>query len=54
MLFRSDFTASVLMAYAAANARLYESGLRGAKTVLDVPVSALFDGCYCDIVKKFV
>ncbi len=49
-----DFTASVLMAYAAANARLYESGLRGAKTVLDVPVSALFDGCYCDIVKKFV
>ncbi len=49
-----DFTASVLMSYAAAVARLYRNGMRGAKTILDVPVSALFDACGADIVKKFV
>ncbi|MCM1306708.1 MAG: diaminopimelate dehydrogenase [Bacteroides sp.] len=48
-----DFTASVLMAYARANAYLYALGERGAKSALDVPVSALYAG-EGDIVKRFV
>ena len=38
-----DFTASVLMAYAAASARLYAAGRRGALTILDIPAVALTD-----------
>ena len=38
-----DFTASVLMAYAKVNAKLYAAGERGAKTILDIPVIALTD-----------
>lgn len=38
-----DFTASVLMAYAKANAKLYAAGERGAKTILDIPAIALTD-----------
>lgn len=38
-----DFTASVLMAYAKANCKLYAQGMRGAKTILDIPVIALTD-----------
>lgn len=36
-----DFTASVLMAYARANAKMYAEGARGVKTVLDIPAVAL-------------
>ena len=38
-----DFTASVLMAYAAAAYKLYNEGKRGALTILDIPVIALTD-----------
>lgn len=38
-----DFTASVLMAYAKVNCKLYAAGERGAKTILDIPVIALTD-----------
>ena len=38
-----DFTASVLMAYAKANARLFAKGVRGAMTILDIPAIALTD-----------
>lgn len=38
-----DFTASVLMAYAKANCKMYAAGVRGAKTILDIPVIALTD-----------
>ena len=48
-----DFTASVLMAYARANAYLRSLGEVGAKTALDIPVSALFSGD-SDIIKRFV
>ena len=48
-----DFTASVLMAYARANAYLYSVGEVGARTALDIPISALFAGD-ADIVKRFV
>lgn len=36
-----DFTAGVLMRYAAACVRLNQAGERGARTILDIPVSAL-------------
>lgn len=49
-----DFTASVLMAYVKANARLYSAGMRGAKTVLDVPVGALLEGRWIERIEKFV
>ncbi len=39
-----DFTASVMMSYAFALDKLYKAGERGARTILDVPVSALQDG----------
>lgn len=48
-----DFTASVLMAYARANAYLYSLGETGARTALDIPVGALFAGSR-DMVKRFV
>ena len=38
-----DFTASVLMAYVKANAKLYAAGERGTKTILDIPAIALTD-----------
>ena len=46
-----DFTAGVLMRYAAACARLNEEGVCGAKTMLDVPVSALYQN---DAALRFV
>lgn len=49
-----DFTASVLMAYARANAQLYSEGVRGVKTAIDVPISALIGGNWIDKVSKFV
>lgn len=48
-----DFTASVLMAYARANAYLHGLGEVGARTVLDIPVSALFKGSN-DVIRRFV
>ena len=39
----ADFTASVLMAYVKANAKLYAAGERGTKTILDIPAIALTD-----------
>ena len=38
-----DFTAGVLMRYVAACAKLNDEGVCGAKTILDIPVSALFE-----------
>ena len=38
-----DFTASVLMAYARVNCKLFRKGVRGAKTILDIPVIELTD-----------
>ena len=38
-----DFTASVLMAYAAAAYKMYNEGKRGALTILDIPAIALTD-----------
>ncbi|MDE6303149.1 MAG: diaminopimelate dehydrogenase [Clostridia bacterium] len=49
-----NFTASVLMAYARANARLFSSGELGAKSILDIPVSALLGANAIDNVSKFV
>lgn len=49
-----DFTAGVLMAYAKANAALYAQGLRGAKTVLDIPAAALLSGDWCELIQKYV
>lgn len=39
-----DFTASVIVAYARANAYLNKLGERGARSILDIPVSALYSG----------
>lgn len=47
-----DFTASIMMAYARANAYLASLGETGARTALDIPISALF--CGKDIIKSFV
>ncbi|MEG2687643.1 MAG: diaminopimelate dehydrogenase [Clostridia bacterium] len=49
-----SFTAHVLMAYASANAKMHQAGERGAKTILDVPASALIKGDWLDTVGKFV
>ncbi len=49
-----DFTASVLMAYAAANYKMRKRGECGVKTVLDIPVSELVDGEWIDKVKRFI
>ncbi len=38
-----DFTAGIMLAYAAANARLFDMGERGVRTILDIPVSALHE-----------
>lgn len=49
-----NFTASVLMAYARANARLYALGERGARTILDIPISAVCGGEFISNVRKYV
>lgn len=49
-----NFTASVLMAYARANAKLQKENVKGAKTILDVPVSALSSLDWGSLVKKYV
>ena len=36
-----EFTTSVLIAYARAAKRLYDEGIKGAKTVLDIPPAYL-------------
>lgn len=38
-----DMTAGIMMAYARANAHLYAENCRGAYTICDIPVSALYD-----------
>lgn len=48
------FTASVLTSYAKANARAYERGCRGVKTILDIPVCDVLEGNWIDKVKAFV
>lgn len=45
-----DFTASVLMTYARACKRMYNKGQRGAKTILDIPVSELTNEDWIDFV----
>ncbi len=47
-----DFTASVLMAYARATKRLYDKGVRGAKTILDIPLVELLDSDRIDVIAK--
>ena len=49
-----DFTASVLVAYAKCAHRLYKNGERGAKTILDIPMTALFDADRLDIIEKYL
>ncbi|MBO5983058.1 MAG: diaminopimelate dehydrogenase [Clostridia bacterium] len=49
-----DFTASVLVAYAKCAHRLYKRGERGAKTILDIPMTALFDADRLDIIEKYL
>ena len=49
-----EFTATILMAYVRCAYRLYQSGVRGAKTVLDLPVSALFDCNRLDTIAKYL
>lgn len=48
------FTASVLTSYAKANARAYDRGCRGVKTILDIPVCDVLEGNWIDKVKAFV
>lgn len=48
------FTAGVLVAYAKANAKEYESGERGVKSILDVPISSVLSGDWIDKIKRFV
>ena len=49
-----DFTASVLVAYAKCAHRLYKKGERGVKTILDIPMTALFDADRLDIIEKYL
>ncbi len=49
-----DFTASVLMSYARANAKLYAAGERGVKTVLEIPFCALTEMSAGEMVEKYV
>lgn len=49
-----DFTAKVLMSYAKCADRLYKYGEKGAKTVLDIPITALFDDNRLDILAKYL
>lgn len=49
-----DFTAGVLMAYAKSCVKEYQSGVRGVKTILDVPIVSLLSGKWIDNVKRFI
>lgn len=49
-----DFTASVLLAYAKANALAYQNGDRGAKSVIDIPISYLCEGEWIDKIRRFI
>lgn len=49
-----DFTASVLMRYALANTKLYNEGWRGAKNILDIPVSKILSCDRQKMIKDFV
>ena len=49
-----DFTASVLVAYAKANALAYQKGDRGAKSVMDIPISYLCEGEWIDKIGRFI
>ncbi len=48
------FTAAIMLAYAKANAKSYLKGARGAKSVIDIPVSLLADGEWIDKIKRFI
>ena len=48
------FTASVLVAYAKANAMAYQNGDRGAKSVIDIPISYLCEGEWIDKIGRFI
>lgn len=48
------FTAGVLVTYAKAVAKEYNMGMRGVKTVLDIPICDLLQGEWIDKVKRFV
>ena len=50
----SEFTASVLVAYARAVYRLHNEGVYGCKTVLDIPPALLSPMPYEELVKKLV
>ena len=63
MLFRSyslkldsnpEFTASVIVAYARAVARLYSEGVTGCKTVLDIPPAYLSSKSREELIKKLL
>ncbi len=49
-----DFTASVLVAYAKANALAYQKGDRGAKSVIDIPISNLCESEWIDKIGRFI
>lgn len=49
-----DFTAGVLMAYSKSCVKEYQSGVRGVKTILDVPIASLLSGKWIDNVKRFI
>lgn len=49
-----DFTASVLMRYAIANAKLHNERWRGAKNILDIPISAILSCDRQKTIKDFV
>ena len=48
------FTASVLIAYAKANALAYQKGDRGAKSMIDIPISYFCDGEWIDKIGRFI
>lgn len=48
----SEFTASVLVAYARAAVRLYNEGARGARTVFDVPLSYISNKNLQELLKE--
>ena len=48
------FTARILMSYALCTHRLFKQGERGARTILDIPATALFDEDRLDIIDKYL
>ena len=48
------FTARVLMSYAICTHNLFKKGERGAKTIFDIPITALFEGNRLDIIEKYL